>query len=205
VELESRWEEGEQILASIWKAMALRSVLAVAFGVVLLIWPDVGLTAFIILFGVFALVSGLAIVFAAIVAPIQAGKRPWLILEGLAGVAVGVVVLVWPDLSALALLYAIAAWAIAAGVVEMATAFVLPISSERALLLWLTGLLSVAFGVIMFARPGAGALALVTLVAAFAIVIGVMQFAYALELRSIAKKLSRRPPPGTTTKPVAHG
>ena len=103
------------------------------------------------------------------------------------------------------LLYAIAAWAIAMGVFEIALAFVLPLSGGRSLLVVLGGLLSVAFGVIMFGHPGAGAVALLALIAAFALVTGVMQIAFALELRRVVAELEQRVRPHATAKPVTQG
>ena len=183
--LETQLQEGEQALAHIWKVTALRGALAIAFAVVILIWPNVGLAALIALFGAFALVSGVATIVGAFNLPIRGGQRAWLVVEGLLGVAVGVVVFVWPDLSALGLLYAIAAWAIVQGIFEIALAFVLPVERRAVAAGVLGGLLSIAFGVIMFAHPGAGAVALLALIAAFALVTGVMQIAFALELRRV--------------------
>jgi uncharacterized membrane protein HdeD (DUF308 family) len=203
--LETQLEEGEQTLARIWKLTALRGALAIAFAVVILIWPNIGLSALIVLFGALALVSGLTTIVEAFRLPIRGGERAWLVFEGLLGVAVAVVVFVWPDLSALGLLYAIAAWAIAMGVFEIALAFVLPLSGGRSLLVVLGGVLSIAFGVIMFGHPGAGAVALLALVAAFALVIGVMQIAFALELRRAVGELEQRIQPHTTAKPVTQG
>ena len=203
--LETHLKEGERALAGIWKVTALRGVAAIAFSVVTLIWPNVGLTALIALFGAFALVSGVATIAGAFNLPIRGGQRAWLVFEGLLGIAVGVVVFVWPGLSALGLLYAIAAWAIAMGIFEIAFGFVLPLSGGRSLLVVLSGMLSVAFGVIMFGHPGAGAVALLALVAAFALVTGVMQIAFALELRRVAAELERRVRPHTTAKPVTQG
>jgi len=203
--LEAHLQAGERALAHIWKATALRGVLAIAFAVVILIWPNIGLTTLIALFGAYALVSGAAMLAGAFRLPIRGGQRTWLAFEGLLGIAVGVVVFVWPGLSALGLLYAIAAWATAIGVLEFALAFVLPLSGGRSLLLGLSGLLSVAFGVVMFAHPGAGAIALLSLIAAFALVSGVMQIASALELRRVVVELERRVRPRATAKPVTHG
>ena len=205
MKLETHLKEGEQTLARIWKVTALRGALAIAFAVVILVWPNIGLTALIALFGAFALVSGLATIVGAFNLPIRGGERTWLVFEGLLGIAVGVVVFVWPDLSALGLLYAIAAWAVAVGMFEIALAFVLPLSGERSLLVVLGGLLSFAFGVIMFAHPGAGAVALLALVAAFALVTGVVQIAFALELRRVVAELDQRVRPHATAKPVTHG
>jgi uncharacterized membrane protein HdeD (DUF308 family) len=204
--LETQLKEGERSLARIWKVMALRGVLAIAFAVVILIWPSIGLTALIALFGAFALVSGLGTIAGAIRVPMERRQRIWLVIEGLLGVAVGVVVFVWPDLSALGLLYAIAAWAIAIGIFEIGFAFELPLGGQRALLLGLGGLLSIAFGVIMFAEPGAGALALLALIAAFALVTGITRIAFAIELRRVLGELEHgllRPRP--KAKPVTHG
>ncbi len=202
---ETQLHEGEQALAHIWKTTAVRGVLAIAFAVVILIWPDIGLTALIALFGAYALVSGLTSIAGAFSVPIRGDQRAWLVFEGVLGVAVGVAVFVWPDLSALGLLYAIAAWAVAVGIFEVALAFALPLSGGRSLLLGLSGMLSVAFGVVMFAHPGAGAVALLGLVAAFALVTGAMQIAFALELRRGVVEVEHRVPSQATAKPVTHG
>jgi uncharacterized membrane protein HdeD (DUF308 family) len=202
---ETQVQEGEQALAHIWKTTALRGVLAIAFAVVILIWPEIGLTALIALFGAYALVSGVTAIAGAVSGPVQRERRAWLVVEGLLSIAVGVAVFVWPDLSALGLLYAIAAWAIALGIVEMSLAFALPLSGGRSLLLALGGVLSVAFGVVMFAHPGAGAVALLALIAAFVLVTGAIQIAFALELRGGVVEMGRRVRPRATANPVTPG
>jgi uncharacterized membrane protein HdeD (DUF308 family) len=202
--LEAQLHEGERSLAHIWKITALRGVLAIAFSAVILIWPSIGLSALIALFGAFALVSGVAQIVGAFQGPLDRNRRVWLTIEGLLGVAVGIVVFVWPDLSALGLLYAIAAWAIAVGIFDFGLAFTLPLTGGRRLLLALGGILSIAFGVIMFAHPGAGAVALLGLVAALVLVTGIVQIAFALELRSAIGEAERRLPPRVSAKPVAH-
>jgi uncharacterized membrane protein HdeD (DUF308 family) len=200
--LQTQLQEGEQELTHIWKATAFRGALAIAFSIVILIWPNIGLATLIALFGAFALVSGVTTIAGAFSVPAARGRRAWLVFEGLIGVAVGVAVVIWPDLSALGLLYAIAAWSITLGIVEIALAIDLPLSSERSLLLGLGGVLSVAFGVIMFAHPGAGAVALLALIAAFALVTGAMQIAFALELRRAGNELEDRVRPHATPTPV---
>jgi uncharacterized membrane protein HdeD (DUF308 family) len=203
--LEAQLQDGERALANIWNAAAVRGVLAIAFAVVILVWPKIGLTALLALFGAFALVSGLSTIVGAFRLPVEGGRRAWLVIDGLLGVAVGVVVFVWPDLSALGLLYAIGAWAIALGIFELSLAFALPLSGGRALLVVLGGLLSIAFGVIMFAHPGAGAVALLSLIAAFALVTGIMQIAFAIELRRVAVDVRSRVEPRASVRPVTQG
>ena len=203
--LEGHLHESERTLAHIWRATALRGAIGVAFAILILAWPGLGLTTLIALFGAFALVSGAATIAGAFSVPMPGGRRAWLVIEGLLGVAVGVLVFIWPNLSALGLLYAIAAWAIALGVFEIALAFNLPISGRRSLLLGLSGLFSIAFGVIMFAEPGAGAIALLALIAAFALVSGVTQIVLAFELRRVVGVLEHPFRRHATAKPVTHG
>ena len=203
--LETHLHDTERKLAHIWKWMAVRGAAAIAFSVIIIAWPSIGLTTLIALFGAFALVSGLATIVGAYGGSLPADRRAGLVIEGLLGIAVGVVVFVWPSLSALGLLYAIAAWATAIGIFEIALSFTLPVSGPRSLLLGLSGLLSVAFGVIMFAKPGAGAIALIALIAAFALVSGLTQIVFALELRRVAGKVERPFRRHATAKPVTHG
>ncbi len=203
--LEEHLHESERTLAHIWRALAFRGAIAIAFSVVILIWPNIGVTALVALFGAFALVSGIATIAGAFSVPLPGNRRAGLVIEGLLAIAVGVVVFIWPGLSALGLLYAVAAWAIAIGIVEIGLSFNLPVSGQRALLLGLGGLLSIAFGAIMFAKPGAGAIALLALIAAFALVTGVMQVVCAFELRRVAGELKRPFRSSATAKPIAHG
>ncbi len=203
--LEAQLQEDERKLAHLWKTMAFCGALAIVFSVAIVVWPNISLSVLIGLFGAFALVSGITRIAGAFSVPVPGKQRAWLVIEGLLGVAVGVVVFVWPSLSALGLLYAIGAWAIAAGILEIALSFNLPVSGRRSLLLGLGGLLSIAFGVIMFAEPGAGAIALLALIAAFALVTGVMQITYALELRRVVGELEHPFHRHTPPKLVTHG
>jgi uncharacterized membrane protein HdeD (DUF308 family) len=119
-------QEGERMVARVWRLLALRGVLAIVFAFVLLVWPDIGLTAMVTVVGAFAIASGFVSGVAAYALPGAATQhRLWLALNSLVGLGVGTAVLVWPDLSATALLYAIAIWAIATGVIELVAAFAL--------------------------------------------------------------------------------
>jgi uncharacterized membrane protein HdeD (DUF308 family) len=203
--VEAQLHEGEKKLAHLWKTMAFCGALAIAFAVAMVIWPNISLSVLIGLFGAFALVTGVTTIAGAFSVPVEGKQRAWIAIQGLLGVAIGVAVFVWPSLSALGLLYAIGIWAVVAGIVEIVLAFDLPISDSRALLLGLSGVLSAAFGVIMFAEPGAGAIALLALIAAFLLVTGVMQITYALELRRVVGELERPFKRHTRPKLVTHG
>jgi uncharacterized membrane protein HdeD (DUF308 family) len=202
----SALREGERIFAHAWKLLALRGAIAIAIAFVLLVWPDNGLTAMVTVVGVFAIASGFMSGVAAWVLPGAAMKqRVWLAVNAILGLVVGVAVLLWPDLSAKALLYAIAIWAIAAGVIELVAAFMLPLSGTRTVLVAVGGIVLAAFGVVMFIEPGDGAIALLALVAAFALVRGTFDVALAVELRRLVGELKGRFPAPLGAKPVTHG
>jgi uncharacterized membrane protein HdeD (DUF308 family) len=196
--------EGERMLARVWKIIAANGVAAILFGFVLALWPDIGLTTIVAVVAVYALVRGVLSGLAAFSAPLPRDERTWLTLEAVVGTAIGVALLVWNDISAQALLYVVAAWAIAIGVLMLAAAIQLPLSGGRRLLLALNGLIAGAFGAVMFIEPDAGAVAIVALIAAFTIVIGIMQVGFALELRNVAAEFRQRFPRSNTTKTVAH-
>ena len=202
----SALREGERIFARAWKLLALRGAIAIAFAFVLLVWPDIGLTAMVAVVGAFALASGFTSGVAAFALPGAATRqRVWLAVNSIVGLAVGATVLLWPDLSAKALLYAIAIWVIAVGVIELFAAFVLPFSGTRSVLLTVSGIVMAAFGVVMFVEPGDGAIALLALVAAFALVRGTFDIALAVELRRVVGELKERFRSPLGAKPVAHG
>jgi len=204
---ESAVDEGEQLFARIWKFMALEGALAITFGLILIIWPDIGLGAMVATIGIYALVRGVVTGVGALTTPIEGREKRWLVAQAIVSTAIGIAVLVWPDISAKALLYVIAGYAIAVGVLIMGSALYLPVSGGRKLLLTLSGMMFVAIGAVMFIEPGAGALAQIALVASLLIVTGTTTMALAFQLRDLAgdtkRSVQRRPT--TTTKPVANG
>jgi uncharacterized membrane protein HdeD (DUF308 family) len=205
--LESVIDEGERTFSRIWKFIAAEGVLAIAFGTVLIIWPDIGLGVLVWIVGVYALVRGVVSGIGAFTTPVAASERRWLVLQALVATAVGIAVLAWPDISAKALLYVIAGYAIAAGVLMMGSALYLPLSGGRRLLLALSGMIFVAYGAVMFIEPGAGALAQIALISSMLIVTGVTMVGFALELRELAGTAKRKfeRPATAPAKPVAHG
>jgi uncharacterized membrane protein HdeD (DUF308 family) len=160
-------------------ALGLNGALSVLFGVVILVWPEISLYALTILFGAYAMASGI-VSLATSFSGAARGERGWLVFSGLLGIGVGIAVLVWPSISALALLYVIGAYAVALGVIAIVGAFYLPIDGSDTFLLILTGLISILFGIAMFAQPGDGALVVLALIAAFALVTGVTELVVAI-------------------------
>jgi uncharacterized membrane protein HdeD (DUF308 family) len=166
-----------------WWVVALRGVAAVIFGILALVWPGITLGALVLLFGAYALVDGVfALWTAATGGPAASGRRPWLVLEGVAGVAAGILTFVWPGITALALLAVIAAWAFVTGVLEIVAAVRLRREIEGEWLLVLSGVLSVVFGILLIIDPAAGALAVTWLIGAYAIVFGAILLGLATRL-----------------------
>jgi len=160
-------------------AIGINGALSVALGVVIIVWPSISLYSLVLVFGAYALARGIVGLVMAIGNSDMEG-RGWLVVSSLAGIAVGVIVFADTGMSALALLYVIGAYAIVLGIGAISAAFVLPLSGGDSALLGLTGVLSIAFGVVMFAKPGAGALALLALIAAYAIIIGLSELTVAI-------------------------
>ena len=160
-------------------ALGLNGLLSIALGVVILVWPGISVFALTIVFGAYALASGVVGLFSSFTAQAD-GERGWLILSGLLGIAVGIVVLVWPSISALALLYVIGAYAVALGIIAVVGAFWLPIDGGDTALMILSGLVSILFGIVIFARPGDGVLVTLALIAAFALVTGITELVVAI-------------------------
>jgi uncharacterized membrane protein HdeD (DUF308 family) len=179
-------EFGSSMLRSVaqnWWLFLLRGVAAIIFGVLSLVWPGLSLLTLIILYGAYALADGIFSLGAGIFGRTVSGSRWWLIIVGLLGIAAGVITFMYPGLTALLLLFFIAAWAITIGVFEIIGAIQLRKEIDNEWWLILSGIVSIAFGCLMFAAPGAGALALVWIIAVYAIIMGVTMVGFAFNIR----------------------
>ena len=176
------------VLSRNWWLVALRGLAAIVFGVLAFVWPAITLWALVLLFGAYMLVDG---IFAIVAAVRAAGReaRWWLLLiEGVLGVLAGLVAAFWPGLTALALLYFIAAWAIVSGILEIAGAIRLRREIEGEWALGLSGALSLLFGVLLVVIPApAGLLSLVWLIGAYALAFGVLLLVLAFRLRGTSE------------------
>lgn len=178
------------VLSRNWWTLALRGLFAVLFGIMAFAWPGITLGALVLLYGAYAFADGVLAIAAALVG--RTVGVPWwaLLIEGLAGIGVGIITLLWPGITALVLLYLIAFWAVVTGVFEIVAAIRLRKEIRGEWLLALSGVLSVLFGVALIVSPGTGALAVVWLIGAYAIVFGVLMIALALRLRSWSLRTS---------------
>ena len=169
--------------------MLLRGAAAILFGLVAIIWPGITVTVLVIFFGAYALVDGAFSIGAAIVGGEARVPRWLLVLEGVLGIGVGVVALLWPGLTAVTLLYIIAAWAIITGVMEVVEAIRLRNMIDNEWFLGIAGVLSIILGIVFFTFPIA-AIATVAIVAGvYAIFFGALLIVLSFRLRSLKDDL----------------
>lgn len=167
-----------------WGAVMLRGVIAIAFGLLALFVPGISFAALVLTFGAYAFVDGIFLVISAI----RRGdpSAPWwmLLIQGIAGIAAGVITWFAPLATALALLYLFAAWAVVTGIFEIVVAIRLRRVITGEWLLVLSGILSVVLGVALVVAPVQGAFVLMLWMGAYALLVGALHVAVAFKLRS---------------------
>ena len=174
---------------AVWWLVLLRGGLMVLFGIIVLVSPGIALLTLVFLFGFYAILDGIT----AVVIGIRARGEPhwvWTIIQGVVSVLAGLIALVWPGVTALALLFVVAFWAIMLGISEIAGAFASRKSGSNA---WgwtlAAGVLNVVFGIVLLIWPASGILTLVWLVGIFMLAGGIALIVLAFRVRSSAKSL----------------
>ena len=170
-----------QLLARRWWALALRGVIAVLFGLLTFFIPGITLISLVLLFGFYAILDGIFDIVSAMKAP---GHHWPLLVEGIVGIVAGLVTFMWPAITAMVLVYLIAFWAILTGLLEIVAGIRLREVIANEMLLILMGVISTLFGILIIIFPGAGALAIVIWIGAYALVFGIILIALAFRLRS---------------------
>jgi len=172
-----------RVIAENWWLMLLRGVAAVTFGILALAWPGKTLLLLLVLFGAYAIVDGLLALGAAFGRGRSSGSSWWLAIAGGLGVVAGLATFLWPGVTVMVLLLFIGAWTLMRGLLEIAGAIQMRHETEDAWLLALDGVISVIFGVSVLVFPGAGALALIWIIAAYAVVSGALLIMLSLRVR----------------------
>jgi uncharacterized membrane protein HdeD (DUF308 family) len=187
------------IIADSWWMLLIRGLAAIAFGVLTFLWPQITLLVLIVLFAVHCIVDGVMAVALGLHLRKKTDSSPWpfIVLMGILSVAAGILALAWPGLTAVLLLFIIAGWAIARGVLEVVAAIHFRKVIDNEWFLGLAGGLSVLFGVCLIAWPGAGLLSLMWLVGSFSMAIGILMCLLAFRLKGLGRKFTAalQPPP----------
>ena len=180
------------LVARDWWVFAIRGVGALVFGILAFVWPETTLTVLVILFGAFVLVDGVSLLIALARGDALARRHAWAVgIMGVLGIVAGVVTFLWPDLTAISLLYLVAVWAIAMGTFQVIAAIALRSELEGEFWMALGGVASVVFGALLIAFPGEGLISLVWLVGIWSVVFGVSSLALAYRLHEIDAALPK--------------
>jgi uncharacterized membrane protein HdeD (DUF308 family) len=169
-----------QAMKKYWWLVLLRGIVAVVFGVYILLNPGITAVSLVLAFGIYAVFNGAVNMGMALFGSGESDDRVLLGLQGLLSAIMGVLVLTWPGISMVALLAAIIAFAFITGIVEIVGAFQL-----RDFWLGLSGVISVIFGIYAFRYPGDGALAVVGAIGIYAIGVGVMLVIASFQVRKV--------------------
>jgi len=156
-----------------WRLYVIRGILTIAFGLMALFWPAITVRVLVFLFGIYVIVQAILAFVAAFANRME--KAWWiLLLEGVAGLGVGIIAFIWPGLTAVVLLVLIAVWAILTGILEIGAAIQLRKELKGEWVLTLIGVISVLIGLILIINPGVGLLAVVWLIGVYAIIYGAL-------------------------------
>jgi uncharacterized membrane protein HdeD (DUF308 family) len=180
---------------SISNSLLLRGALAIVIGIVSVAWPNVTIGAVVVLFAIVAFMAAITDAMRAFSSD-RAGPVAGYLLLAVLSAAAGVVALVWPGITALVLVIWVAAWALGTGIVEVGLAFMRGETAGERTLWMLSGLVSIALGVVLFIRPDIGAVSLATVFGLFSIFYGVSALVLAFQarkLRSSAQRLINSP------------
>jgi uncharacterized membrane protein HdeD (DUF308 family) len=178
------------VIADRWWAFVLRGIFAILFGLLTWFLPGIALLTLVFMFGFYAITDGVFNITAAFGRNRSAERdAPWwaLLIQGVLGIIAGCLAFFIPGLTALALLYLIGGWALATGVLSIVTAVRLRKQITGEWVMVLSGVLSIIFGVLLFAFPGPGALAVLIWIGAYAVVFGIMLISLGVRLRKIAR------------------
>ncbi len=178
------------VIAGHWWTFVLRGIFAILFGLLAWFLPGIALLTLVFMFGFYAIADGAFNVAAAFGRSRSAGRdAPWWapLIQGVLGIVAGCLAFFTPGLTALALLYLIGGWAVATGALSIVTAVRLRRQVTGEWVMVLSGVLSIAFGVLLFAFPGPGALAVLIWIGAYAVVFGTMLISLGVRLRKVAR------------------
>jgi uncharacterized membrane protein HdeD (DUF308 family) len=170
------------VLARNWWAVLLRGIFALIFGVVAVLLPGVTIGSLVLLFGIYMLADGIFAIIAGVRAAARQERWGALVLEGVADLIAGAIALVWPLATVLAFVYLAAAWAVVSGALLLAATFRLQPAHGK----WLMGLgaiVSIVWGVLLFAAPGIGAVVMTWWLGIYALLFGGALVALAFRLR----------------------
>jgi uncharacterized membrane protein HdeD (DUF308 family) len=171
-------------LATNWWSLVIRGIAGIALGILTFVWPGITLVALVLLFGAYSLIDGVMSLIGAVRAAEAHERWGVLVLEGLVGIATAAITVLWPGITAIALVYVIAAWALITGALEIGAAIRLRKVISGEWLLIVGGIASILFGFLLIMAPVIGAVVVALWVGAYTFIFGVLLVALGFKLRS---------------------
>ncbi len=178
-----------------WWPLALRGLAALLFGVLAFVWPGLTLLTMVFLFGVYALVDGVLTLLHATMVPRRFPRKGAETINGLASLVAGLLVFSWSQITWVVLLLIISGWAIATGLLEIATAMSLRRIIRSHWLSGLAGLVAFVFGFVILTQPSLGSTAVTRSIGGFAVVFGLLLLTVGLRVRRGAQYEPTPPAP----------
>ena len=182
-----------EVLAERWWAVGLRGILGIIFGLICLLTPGIAVGVFVIVFAAYMFIDGVFAIISGIRAARSGESWGLLILEGVVDLAAGVIAVLWPAITLVALVWIVAIWAIVSGALMLAAAFSLNLDYGR---WWLAlgGIASTVFGILLIIEPLIGAVVLTLWIGAYAVVFGVLLLVLGFQLHSKREAQLRKAP-----------
>jgi uncharacterized membrane protein HdeD (DUF308 family) len=168
-----------------WWVPVIRGIAAIAFGIVAFVYPGLTIATLVLFFGAWVLIDGIFRIVGAIGHRASDSDWGWQLVIGLLGIVVGLLTFHAPQITALALVIYIAAWALMIGASEIAAAVKLRREIKGEWFLILMGLASIVFAVLLLWNPVAGAAAVIWLIAWYAVVLGILAIFFGFRLKTL--------------------
>jgi uncharacterized membrane protein HdeD (DUF308 family) len=193
--VKARCDALSEVLADSWWAVGLRGILGILFGLICLLTPGIAIEVFVILFAAYMLVDGVFAIASGIKAARDGERWGLLILEGIVDLAAGLVAVLWPAITLIALIWIVAIWAIVSGSLMLGAAFTLKLDHGR---WWLAlgGIASLIFGILLVIQPLIGAVVLTLWIGAYALVFGIFLLVLAFQLHAKKEEREHKAPAG---------
>jgi uncharacterized membrane protein HdeD (DUF308 family) len=170
--------------------LLIRGILGVVIGFIAFAWPGVTIAVLVGIFAVYAILDGITNLFLGLRKSPERGRSAAQVLQGIVGIAAGVLTALWPGITALALIWFIGAWAVVTGALEIGAAIRLRKVISGEWMLVFSGVLSIVFGILVFAFPAAGAVGISWILGAYTAAAGFILIALAVRLRTMRPALA---------------
>lgn len=178
-------ELAKKTLAHHWWAILLRGIIAIVFALIVFSYSGMALAILIFVLGLYLVIDGVFLMIASVKSMVE-HKHWWVqLIQGILAIIVGILVLSWPGMTALIILYLVAIWAIVSGVFELGLSMAASWESAMKYLAGTLGIVSLILGIVMFAFPLKSMVVIIWLIGIYALVVGIMLVIFSFQLKKL--------------------